>query len=245
MDPTERLFQPRHKPDRLLEEWLAYAPRESLSLFMYHKPRAAKRLFFDAIPRAVDDYLSFVARYGGEEPARKLENPAWHIHNGQVEGESQSSPLSFAMLLNLASVCNSEDPAVVWGFVSRYLPDASPKSMPMLDRLVGFAIRYYQDFIKPKKNYRAPDEAERVALADLLAVLEAFSGEPSGEEIQNQVYEIGKRHNYENLREWFKALYEILLGQEQGPRLGSFMALYGLEESRALVREALDQGVQK
>ncbi len=222
-----------------VEEWLSYAPEESLALFMFQKPRAAKRLFFDVIPRAVDDYLSFAKNLAGEAPERQLENPAWHIHNGQVPGTEKASPISFNMLLNLASVCNSEDPAVLWGFIARYQPGASPEALPMLGRLVRYAIRYYGDFVKPKKHYRAPAAAERAALADLLAALEALPEGAAAEAIQNQVYAVGKAHDYANLRDWFKALYEILLGQAQGPRLGSFMALYGLAESRALIAGAL------
>ena len=221
-----------------VEEWLRYAPSESLALFMFQKPRAAKRLYFDVIPRAVDDYLSFGERFAAEtEPAKRLENPVWHIHDGAPP--AGGSPVSFALLLNLASVCNSEDPAVLWGFISRYAPGATAESEPLLDCLLGHAIAYYRDFVKPNKVYRAADEMERQALEDLLAALEALPDDASGETIQTEVYEVGKRHPFADLRAWFKALYEILLGQEQGPRLGSFMALYGLEESRVLIRKAL------
>jgi lysyl-tRNA synthetase class 1 len=220
-----------------VEEWLSYAPQDSLALFMYQKPRAAKRLYFDVIPRTVDDYLSFLARFEGEDDAKRLENPVWHIHNGAPP--KPDSQLGFAMLLNLASVCNTEDPTVLWGFISRYAPDASPAKAPILDRLVGCAIRYYRDFVKPNKRYRAPSETERAALADLLDALEALPGDADGEAIQTQVYEVGKRHDFAELRAWFKALYEILLGQEQGPRMGSFMSLYGIEDSRVLLRRAL------
>ncbi len=218
------------------EDWLTYGPTESLSLFMFQKPRAAKRLYFDVIPRAVDDYLSHLAAYNGQDEKR-LENPTWHIHDGQPP--LPGTKLSYAMLLNLASVCNTEDPAVLWGFISRYAPEATPEGDPMLDRLVGFALRYYADFVKPNKRYRAPSEDERKALADLAARLRALPGDADGEGIQNEVYAAGKAHGYENLRDWFKALYEILLGQEQGPRMGSFMALYGLEESLALIDQVL------
>ncbi len=220
-----------------VQEWLTYAPQDSLSLFMYQKPRVAKRLYFDVIPRAVDDYLSFLARFEGEEPAKRLENPVWHLHNGAPP--KPGARLSFAMLLNLASVCNTEDPAVLWGFISRYAPEASPANSPILDQLVGCAIRYYRDFVKPKKNYRAPSEMERAALADLLGALEALPDDADSEAVQNQVFEVGKRHEFAELRAWFKALYEILLGQEQGPRMGSFLSLYGIEESRVLLRRAL------
>ena len=220
-----------------VEEWLRYAPQDSLSLFMYQKPRVAKRLYFDIIPRTVDDYLSFLTRFAGEDEAKRLENPAWHIHDGAPP--APGAQLGFAMLLNLASVCNTEDTAVLWGFISRYAPEATPETAPILDQLVGCAIRYYRDFVKPNKQYRAPSEMERAALADLLAELEALPDDATGEAVQNQVYEVGKRHDFAELRAWFKALYEILLGQEQGPRMGSFMSLYGIEESRVLLRRAL------
>ncbi len=220
-----------------IEEWLRYAPKESLALFMYGKPKAAKRLYFDVIPRNVDDYLTFLARFDGEEDAKKLENPVWHIHNGTAPGGD--APLSFAVLLNLASVCNTEDKAVLWGFISRYVPSATPESQPLLDELVGYAIRYYTDFVKPSKNYRAPSDTERAALEDLAGALDGLGAGATAEDIQNQVYEIGKRFDFEPLRDWFKALYEILLGQEQGPRMGSFVALYGVPETTALIRRAL------
>jgi lysyl-tRNA synthetase class 1 len=220
-----------------VEEWLRYAPQDSLSLFMYQKPRVAKRLYFDIIPRTVDDYLSFLTRFAGEDEAKRLENPVWHIHNGAPPAPGVQ--FGFAMLLNLASVCNTEDTAVLWGFISRYAPEATPENAPILDQLVGCAVRYYRDFVKPNKKYRAPSEMERAALADLLAELEALPDDATGEAVQNQVYEVGKRHDFAELRAWFKALYEILLGQEQGPRMGSFMSLYGIEESRVLLRRAL------
>jgi lysyl-tRNA synthetase class 1 len=203
---------------------------------MFQKPRAAKRLYFDVIPRAVDDYLSHLAAYdAGDE--KRMENPVWHIHNGQppVPG----TKLSFGMLLNLASVCNTEDADVLWGFISRYAPEATPEGDPFLNRLVGFALRYYKDFVKPAKRYRAPSEAERAALEDLTARLRKLPKDADGEAIQNVVYAVGKDYGFENLRDWFKALYEILLGQDQGPRIGSFMALYGLEESLALIDSVL------
>ncbi|WP_282604259.1 lysine--tRNA ligase [Pelagibius sp. Alg239-R121] len=221
-----------------VEEWLQYAPQESLALFMYQKPRTAKRLYFDAIPRMVDDYLTFAGKVKEEEPDRKLENPAWHIHAGKVP--SASSPLNFGILLNLAGVCNTEDSAVLWGFVGRYVPEATPENTPFLDSLIGYAIRYYQDFVKPSKSYRGPNDSERAAMEDLLAKLKELPEGTSAEDIQTQVYEIGKNHDFANLRDWFKALYEVLLGQSQGPRLGSFFALYGLDESCRLIQRALD-----
>jgi len=220
-----------------VEEWLAYAPPDSLSLFMYQKPRAAKRLYFDVIPRAVDDWLTFLQKYEAEDEAKRLENPAWHIHAGTPPREA--AHLSFNILLNLAGVAHAEDKDALWGFIARYAPTASPETDPILDRLAGYAVRYYRDFVKPNKKYRAPDETERAALEDLVAVLEKLPKDASAEDIQTEVYEVGKRHEFESLRHWFKACYEVLLGQEQGPRLGSFIALYGLDETIALIRRAL------
>ena len=220
-----------------VEEWLTYAPPDSLALFMYHKPRAAKRLYFDVIPRAVDDYFAFIARYRKDDAAKRLENPVWHIHDGRPP--EAEPPLSFNLLLNLASVCNAEDPAILWGFISRYQAGLAPESAPILDSLIGYAIRYYADFVKPAKRYRKPGETERAALDDLLGRLESLPESADGEAIQTEIYEVGKRHSFPDLRSWFKALYEILLGQEQGPRMGTFFAIYGLEESKDLIRRAL------
>ena len=220
-----------------IEEWLAYAPNDSLALFMFHKPRAAKKLYFDVIPKTVDEYLTFLRKYPEEDTAKRLENPVWHIHGG--EPPTEEVPLTFGLLLNLASVCNTEDKAVLWGFISRYAPYASAERDRILDELVGRAINYYRDFVKPAKRYRAPTAAERAALEDLLAALDGMPRWTTAEDIQNEVYECGKRHGFENLRDWFRALYEILLGQEQGPRMGSFAALYGLPETATLIRRAL------
>ena len=220
-----------------VEDWLTYAPQASLALFMYQKPRAAKRLFFDVIPRTVDDYLSFLGRYEGEDAAKHLENPVWHVHDGAPP--RAEAHLSYGVLLNLASVCNADDPATLWGFISRYAPDATPESAPILDALVGTAIAYHRDVIKPTKRYRHPNDMERAALSDLLERIEALPSDADAEAIQTEVYEVGKRHPFPDLRAWFKALYEVLLGQEQGPRMGSFMAIYGLAESIDLIRRAL------
>jgi lysyl-tRNA synthetase class 1 len=220
-----------------VEEWLSYAPPESLSLFMYQKPKTAKRLYFDVIPRNVDDYLSHLNGYDGQEAEKQLSNPVWHIH--QSTPPKPEVQLSYNILLNLASVCHTEDKAVLWHFISRYRPDATAETAPILDRLVGCAINYYRDFVKPSKQFRAADEREMAALRDLLSALEGMETGSDAESIQTEIYEIGKRHNFENLRDWFKALYEILLGQSQGPRMGSFFALYGVEESKDLVARAI------
>jgi lysyl-tRNA synthetase class 1 len=221
-----------------IEEWLTYASPESLALSMYQSPRKAKRLYFDVIPRAVDEYIGHLAAYPKEEPAAKLMNPVWHIHQG--EPPQAELPISFALLLNLASASNSEDREVLWGFIRRYAPEATPEEHPLLDQLVGYAIRYFHDFVKPAKRYRAPNEKERAALAELERRLAELPKGALAEDIQSEVYAIGKTHGFEPLRDWFAALYEVLLGQTQGPRFGSFVELYGVEETRALIRKALD-----
>jgi lysyl-tRNA synthetase class 1 len=220
-----------------IDEWLTYAPNDSLSLFMFQKPHAAKRLHFDVIPKTVDEYLTFLRKYDGEEEAKRLVNPAWHIHGGTPPAEDV--PVNFGLLLNLACVCNTEDKSVLWGFITRYASEATPEKDRILDELVGHAINYYRDFVKPSKKYRTPSVAEQAAVADLLAAFEKLPGDATAEDIQNEVYAVGKAHEFENLRDWFKALYEILLGQEQGPRMGSFVALFGLDETRNLIRRAL------
>ena len=220
-----------------IEEWLAYAPPESLSYYMFQRPRAAKRLFFNVIPKSVDEYLTLLEVYPRQSEAERLENPVWHVHHGNPP--YAALPISYGLLLNLASVSNTEDKAVLWGFISRYAPGATPESQPLLDRLVGYAIAYFRDFVKPAKRYRAPNAQERAAMEELLAMLERQQPGTEGEAIQTEIYEIGKRHGFANLREWFKALYEVLLGQSQGPRMGSFIALYGIPETAALLKKAL------
>jgi len=222
-----------------MEDWLRYATPESLSLFMFQKPKTAKRLFFDVIPKTVDEYASHLSKFGGQEEKDQLNSPVWHIHGGHAP-EPEVAGLSFNILLNLASVCHSEDKAVLWHFITRYSPDATPENSPILDSLVGKAINYYQDFVKPNKKYRAATDVERAALTDLQAKLETLGQDSEAQDIQTEVFEIGKAHGFENLREWFKACYEVLLGQEQGPRMGSFIALYGVKESAELIGKALN-----
>jgi len=223
-----------------IEEWLRYGTKESLSQYIYQSPRKARRLFFDVIPRAVDDYAKNLSDFGSKNDQNIFANAAWHIHGGTPP--KVDMPVNFALLLNLAGACNSEDKSVLWGFISRYAPGSNPENNPLLDQLVGYAINYYQDFVKPTKQYRAPDDQERSALQDLMERLSNMAEDLPAEEIQNTVYEVGKAHGFENLRDWFKACYEVLFGQSQGPRLGSFIALYGIEESRLMIEQALIGG---
>lgn len=219
-----------------IEEWLRYAPKESLAYYMFQSPRKAKRLYFDVIPRAVDDYQTYLEKFEKEEAAAQLANPVWHIHGGNPP-KPEGIP-GFNLLLNLAGVANVEDPKVLWGFIHNYLPDFSPKTHPFLDELVRGAIHYYQDFIKPTKQYRLPTEAETQALSDLAQYLEHTADE-TAEALQTQIYEIGKRYFADNLKGWFAAMYETMLGQKQGPRMGSFVALYGKAETAKLIRRVL------
>lgn len=221
-----------------VEEWLRYAPPESLGQFMYHQPQRAKRLYFDVIPRAVDDYLANAARLPAQPEADQPTNPAWHVHAGRLPNHG-GSPVSFAMLLNLASVVNAETPEILWGFIRRYAPDASPATKPFLDSLVGYAIAYYRDFVRPAKHYRQPDATERAALADLAETLKGMEPGASAEALQNVVFDVGKRHAFPELRAWFGCLYQVLLGQTEGPRFGGFVALYGVIETVALIEAAL------
>ncbi|WP_334128006.1 lysine--tRNA ligase [Sneathiella sp.] len=220
-----------------IEEWLTYASPESLSLYMYQNPRKAKRLHFDVIPKAVDEYFSFLEKFPAQEAKQQYANPVWHIHNGNPP--SEGLPITFGILLNLAAVVNAEEPSVLWGFISRYAKGATPESNPELDKLVGYAIAYYRDFVKPTKQYRLPTEKERAALLQLVDLLKALPDGADATDIQNEVFKVGNENEFENLRDWFKALYETLLGQSQGPRMGSFIALYGVEETIALIERVL------
>src|SRR5918997_969739 len=243
-----------------IDDWLAYGTPESLSLFMYNKPREAKRLHFDVIPRQVDDYLTFLEKFPGQDWKTRLGNPVWHIHAGAPPAPelvasaagAAGTTLSFSMLLNLVAVANSEEPAVLWGFIRRYAPDVSPQTHPRLDRLVGHAVRYFHDFVRTAKVYRLPNEAERQALTDLSDALRPLQGSNDAEALQAIVYEVGRTHFPDTSgkskspdgrpgvsQTWFATLYQVLLGQERGPRFGSFVALYGVAETRDLIAKAL------
>ena len=222
-----------------VDEWLAYAPPESLSLFMYQQPRRAKRLFFDVIPKAVDEYFAFLSKFPKEAPEARIENPTWHIHNGKPTGVNDLPIVSFALLLNLAATVQGEDESVLWGFLGRYKPGVSAESSPALASLVRYAVAYARDFVKPTKRFRTPSEGERAALLDLKAALQAAAPEADAEALQTIVYEIGKRPEFPELKAWFQTLYEVLLGQSTGPRMGSFIALFGRDETLTLIDKAL------
>ncbi len=221
-----------------IEEWLRYGSPESLSLFMYGQPKRAKRLHFDVIPKTVDEYYQHLAKSTEQDPAALLENPTWHIHSGQPQ--SASLPVTFTLLLNLAAVCLAEDATVVWRYVSDYAPGVDANTHPELDRMIGYAVNYYQDLVRPNKTYRLPDAAEQGHISNLMTALADLPADAAGEDIQSAVYATGKAAEYENLRQWFLCLYEVLLGQSEGPRMGSFFALYGRDKSIQLMQDALD-----
>ncbi len=240
-----------------IEEWLSYASPESLALYMYQRPKEAKKLHFDVIPRAVDEYLAFLEAAPRQDAKALLGNPVWHMHGGRPPAPEMlaaaGGALSFAMLLNLATVANSEDTAVLWGFLRRYAPDVSPATHPRLDALVAYAVAYYRDFVAPAKQYRPPDDIEREALRSLSDALAALPEGASGEDIQSALYDVARPiARYQTLsakgatperpgvsNDWFAMLYQVLLGEEKGPRFGSFVALYGIAETRALIDKAL------
>ena len=222
-----------------VEDWLRYGPPESLSLFMFQQPKRAKRLYFDVIPKNTDEYISFKSKVLSEEKEKKVENPTWHIHNGDIPEDKV--PLNFSLLLNLASVCHAEDTNIIWGYIRRYANGTSPENNTFLDQLASYAVNFYRDFVKPTKTYRLPEPEETKALEDLKNALKKINNNATAEDIQTVIYEVGKANKFENLRNWFQALYQILLGQDQGPRFGSFVELYGVQETINLIERALNE----
>lgn len=220
-----------------IDEWLTYAASESLSYFMYQKPKTAKRLWWDVIPKAVDEYHQQLRAFPTQDIDAQVNNPVWHIHNGTPP--QSHMVVSFAMLLNLASVAGAKDAAGLWGFIRRYAPEASPEANPDLDAAAGYAVRYFADKIAPTRVFRLADDKERAAIGDLKARLLAHDGPADDEALQAICYAVGKEHAFDPLRDWFKALYEVLLGASEGPRFGGFIALYGVPETVALIDRAL------
>ena len=235
----------------MIEEWLRYASPESLAVFMYREPKSAKRLYFDVIPRHVDEYQQFLEAYQRQELKQQLSNPVWHIHSGKPP--LPDMPISFSMLLTLVSSSNAENAETLWGFIGRYRPGVTPQTHPKLDALVGYAIHYFRDFVLPQKRFREPDAGERAALLDLRDALSQLPSDATAEQIQAVVYEIGRREPFLDKSgkgktkdgkpgvtlDWFNMLYQVLLGQEKGPRFGSFVAVYGLTNTVDMIDGAL------
>jgi lysyl-tRNA synthetase class 1 len=232
-----------------IDEWLRYASPESLSLFMYREPKAAKRLHFDVIPRNVDDYQQFLEGYQRQDAKQRLSNPVWHIHSGNPP--QPDMPVTFQLLLTLVSSSNAENAETLWGFIGRYRPGVTPQTHPKLRKLVEYAINYYRDFVAPTKQFREPTQAERTALSDLRDTLSQLPADSTAEQIQDVVYEIGRREPFLDEKkkakdgkpgvslDWFNMLYQVLLGQEKGPRFGSFVAVYGLANTVGMIDGAL------
>jgi lysyl-tRNA synthetase, class I len=233
-----------------IEEWLTYASPESLSLYMFQRPKSAKRLYFDVIPRAVDEYLQLLAAYPRQDAKAKLDNAVWHIHSGAPP--AAELPITFGLLLNLVAASNAHDKDVLWGFIRRHAPDAEPDTHPLLDHLAGYAVRYYEDFVKPQKKFRLPDEVEAGALGALSAAL-GKAPKATAEQLQTIIYDVGRaipRYQDPNAKgatpdkpgvsnAWFGTIYQVLLGEERGPRFGSFVELYGVDNTRKLIERAV------
>lgn len=222
-----------------VEEWLTYGTQEALSLFMYNQPKRAKRLFFDVVPKMVDDYFSHLSSYGNsDDEAAKIDNPVWHIHKGNPP--TAEMPVGFGLLLNLASVCQAENSQVIWGYLSQYASGVSAETHPQLAKLVDYAVIYYKERVHPFKAYRLPTPDEAVHLRSLDDKLAQLPKDAEAKEIQSAVFSVGTEAGYEPLREWFSCLYQVLLGQDEGPRMGSFIQLYGIEQTRKLIQSALE-----
>src|ERR1700730_3998385 len=234
-----------------IDEWLRYASPESLSLFMYREPKSAKRLYFDVIPRNVDDYQQFLEGFPRQDRKQRLSNPVWHIHSGHPP--EPDMPISFSMVLTLGASSHAENAETLWGFIGRYRPGVTPQTHPKFDALVRYAIHYFRDFVLPQKRFREPSESERAALLDLREALAQLPADASAEDIQQVVYEVGRREPFLDKTgkikskdgkpgvalDWFNMLYQVLLGQEKGPRFGSFVAVYGFRDTGGMIDGAL------
>ena len=220
-----------------VDQWLRYASPESLSLFMYQKPQSAKKLFFEVIPKSVDEYASFLNKFQSEEEPQKFNNPIWHIHSGLLP--ELESKITFNTLMNLVGVCNSINKRVIWDFLREYDKHLDPQSNKSLDSLIEYAINYYIDFVLPSKKYLKINDESKKTFEDLYQLLIKIDKKSTSEEIQTEIYEIGKKHNFTNLRDFFKLIYQVLLGQDQGPRLGSFIKVFGIDNTCDLINKAL------
>ena len=217
-----------------IDQWLEYASPESLSLYMYQNPKRAKKLYREIVPKAVDEYLDFIEKANSQNELQLLMNPVWHVHNSKVPKEKMI--MSFSMLLNLVETSNANTKELLWKFVKKYKKDILEKEHPIFDNLVNYAIKYFNDVIKLKKKYKVPNEKEKLALNALVKVLGECDDKMSPEEIQTKIYSSGKENGYsENLREWFKLIYEVVFGDENGPRMGFFISFFGVKETKDLI----------
>ena len=222
-----------------IDQWLQYASPESLSLFMYQNPKRAKKLYKEVVPKAVDEYLDFIEKGKTQDQQQTLLNPVWHVHEGVMPKEN--SIMSFSMLLNLVETSNADNKELLWKFVKKYKKNISEKEHPIFDKLIGYAIKYYNDIIKLNKKYKKPNDSEKVALEALIKTLDSCNDDMSPEDIQTKIYSAGKENGYkENLRDWFKLIYEVIFGVENGPRLGFFISFFGVNETKKLIKQKIE-----
>ena len=221
-----------------IDQWLKYASPESLSLFMYQNPKRAKKLYKEIVPKAVDEYLDFIEKAKTQDELQMLMNPVWHVHNGKIPKENNI--MSFSMLLNLVEASNSDSKDLLWKFVKKYKADISVKDHPIFDGLISYAIKYYIDVIKPNKKYKKPNKEEKLALQALVKTLDECTDKMNPEDIQTKIYAVGKDNGYkENLRDWFKLIYEVVFGDENGPRMGFFISFFGTSETKELIKNKI------
>ena len=221
-----------------IEEWLKYASPESLSLYMYQNPQRAKKLFHEVVPKAVDEYLDLIAKYDSQEDLKKILNPVWHVHSGSPPSEKVI--MSFSMLLNLVGASNSSSKDVLWKFVKKYKKNINETQNPIFDKLIEYAISYFNEVVKINKKFKEPNHSEKLALNNLSEKLNSCSESMDPEDIQTIVYSAGKENGYENnLRDWFKLIYEVIFGDENGPRMGFFISFFGVKETIELIKEKI------
>ncbi len=221
-----------------IDQWLEYASPESLSLYMYQNPKRAKKLYKEIVPKAVDEYLDFIEKGKTQNELQLLMNPVWHVHNGQMPKEEMI--MSFSMLLNLVEASNADKKELLWKFVKRYKKDISEKEQPIFDNLIDYAIKYFNDVIKIKKNYKTPNADEKKALEALVNTIDKCNDKMLPEDIQTLIYTTGKENGYaDNLRDWFKLIYEVVFGDQNGPRMGFFISFFGVNETKKLIKDKI------
>ena len=221
-----------------IDQWLEYASPESLSLYMYQNPKRAKKLYKEIVPKAVDEYLECIEKSKKQNELQLLMNPVWHVHNGKIPKEEMI--MTFSMLLNLVETSNADSKDLLWKFVKKYKSDISELNFPIFDSLIGYAIKFFNDVIKAQKKYKTANSSEKLALEALIKTLEKCTDEMSPEDIQTLIYSTGKENGYaDNLRDWFKLIYEVVFGDENGPRMGFFISFFGVKETTELLMNKL------
>ncbi len=221
-----------------IDDWLKYSSPESLSLFMYQNPKRAKKLYKEIVPKAVDEYLDLIEKSTNQSELQILLNPVWHVHNGAIPKEKMI--MTFSMLLNLVETSNANSKDLLWKFVKKYKQNIEEKEYPIFDKLIEYAIKYFNDVIKINKKYKKPNEQEKLALNQLIKILDQCNDEMSPEDIQTKIYTAGKENGYkDNLRDWFKLIYEVVFGEENGPRMGFFISFFGVKETKQLIEEKI------